>query len=462
MADIETVDVLTMGAGGGAYPAAFRLARAGRRVVMIDSKGVMSGNCLAEGCIPSKAIREIAQHMTRHSRFHDYGVEGSSNLNYGKAIAHKDAIQRQRYDQHDKELAREKNLTLIKGRASFKDAHVITVESDTGVRHYSARHIIIATGSEIVVPPIPGAELCVTSSDIFCMNPPVKNLPKTLTVIGGGYIGVEVASFYAAFGVHVTLLQRSGRLLPGMDAEMIAMLMPLLDPGIRFVFNVAVDRIERVPTGCQVHYHQNNEKHEISSDQVLIAAGRRPVIPEGLDILNVDIGRAGIDVTGTLQTADPHIYACGDVNGRTPLFHAAVRQSLVAAHNILAGDTPGDYMDFVNVPTTVFTLPAAAYVGMTKAGAEKMNIRLVEAAYEFKEDSRAQIFGETGGGIRLFFVPGSLRLVGGWVVGIDAGNLIGEIGIACANGLTARQLSAYADQHPMAAEGIGKAARSLF
>ena len=458
----DAIDVLTMGAGGGAYPAAFRLAKAGLRVVMVDPKGVMSGNCLAEGCVPSKAVREMARHVTRHRRFKSYGMGGETTIDYAKIIAHKDDVQRRRYLQHEEELARASNITLIKGRASFQDPFTVTVETDRGMVPYTARHIIVASGSDVYVPPIPGAKLCLTSSDVYRLNPTLKVLPQTLTVVGGGYIGVETASFYAALGVDVTLLQRGRQLLPGMDPDMIAMLVPLLDPRIRFIFEVDIDRIERGERGMAVHYRQGGASREALSDQVLMAVGRRPVMPEGLAKLDIDVGHAGIVVNDALQTFHPHIYACGDVNGRVPLFHAAVRESLVAAHNILAGDVSTDTMDFTNVPTTVFTLPAAAYVGITRAVAAQRGTAVVEAGYEFSEDSRAQIFGETGGGLRLFFEPGSLRLIGGWVVGIDAGNLIGEIGLACANGLTARQLAAFADQHPMTSEGIGRAARSLF
>jgi len=338
---------------------------------------------------------------------------------------------------------------------------MVTVETDTGTRRYSAHHIIVASGSDVFVPPIPGAELCLTSSDFYRLNPTLKVLPSTLTVIGGGYIGVETASFYAALGVHVTLLQRGSQLLLGMDPDMIAMLVPLLDPNIRWILDADVDRIERMERGLRVHYRQGGGSQELLSDQVLMAAGRRPVIPDGLTALGIDVGHAGIVVNSALQTSHPHIYACGDVNGRVPLFHAAVRESLVAAHNIAAGDVPTDTMDFTTVPTTIFTLPAAAYVGMTRTAAAQNGMTFLEAGYEFSEDSRAQIYGETEGSLRLFFEPASLRLMGGWVVGIDADNLIGEIGLACANGLTAHQLAAFADQHPMASEGIGHAARSL-
>lgn len=139
-----------------------------------------------------------------------------------------------------------------------------------------------------------------------------------------------------------------------------------------------------------------------------------------------------------------------------------MRQSLVAAHNILAGDVPLDYFDGTSVPTTVFTLPSASYVGITPSIATKNSIRLLTGAYHFTDDARAQIFGEMRGGISLFFDPDTLRVLGGWVVGIDAGNLIGEIGTAVAGRLTARDLANFADQHPMSAEGVAHAARSLF
>jgi dihydrolipoamide dehydrogenase len=163
-----------------------------------------------------------------------------------------------------------------------------------------------------------------------------------------------------------------------------------------------------------------------------------------------------------MKTAVPHIYAAGDVNGITPLFHAAVRQSLVAANNIMGGGKTCDYFDASAVPTTIFTIPEAAYVGLTPDRAREAGRPVLAGSYLFAEDSRAQILGETGGGITLLFEPGSLRLLGGTVVGVDAANLIGEIGLALSGGLTAYDLARYSDQHPMASEGVGKAARTLF
>lgn len=461
---INQVDVITLGAGGGAYPAAFRLARAGLNVAMVEPKGVMSGNCLAEGCVPSKAVREMAELYRTAQRFERFGLKGDVSVDFAAIMAHKDRVQRTRYTQHAGELeALGDRLTLIKGRGRFKDANTIVVESGHGEEIFQAKHVIIATGSEVFVPPVPGAELCITSHDLFALNPSVKTLPRRLVVIGGGYIGLETATFLRAFGSEVTVLEMMDQVLPGMDPDFVTGLEPLLDPGIRRLTGAKVEAIEKTAEGAfTVRFARGGANEILTADAVLMAAGRHPVLPDGIDALGMEVQRGRIVVDAAMRTNVAHIYACGDVNGRVPLFHAAVGQSLVAARNILGGGQPLDYFDFGAVPTTIFTLPAAAYVGATRAALGQRGIEALEASYDFAEDSRAQIFDEMQGEIRLFFEPGSLRLLGGWVIGIDAGQLIGEIGLAVSRRLTARDLAAFCDQHPMASEGISKAARHLF
>jgi len=459
---VEKVDALTVGAGGGAYPGAFRLARAGRRVVMVDPKGVMSGNCLADGCIPSKSVREVADLYRRARRGQKFGLAGATDFNYAAVIAHKDGVQIRRYQQHDRELAEMGDrLRLVKGTARFLEPHVVEVPTDDGTHRYSADSIIIASGAEVAVPPIPGAELCLTSSDIFALRPKFRRLPQRMVIIGAGYIALETACMLSVFGVGVSVLVRS-QVLRTMDPDFVSQLMGLFDPGIELVFDAEVGTIDRDEKAARVHYRQHGREQVIEAEQVMMAAGRKPVIPEGCEEVGVNVEHGRILVDATLQTSVPRIYACGDVNARSPLFHSAVRQSLVAAHNILSGNVPSDYMDFESVPTTLFTFPEAAYVGITRDQARRRGLSVVEAPYPFAEDTRAQIYDETAGELRLFFEAGSLRVLGGWVIGIDAGNLIGEIGLAVSSRLTAHDLARYPDQHPMASEGVSKAARSLF
>ena len=460
---IQHADLLTIGAGGGAYPAAFRLARAGRSVVMVDPKGVMSGNCLYEGCVPSKAVRETAEIYQSQRRFAERGLPGTVTVDFAKIMANKDSIQERRYQQHAADLAATPNIQMIQGEARFISPHEVAVDTADGERRFRCAQVIIASGSDVFIPPVPGSEFCLTSHDLYKPDAALKTLPERMIVIGGGYIGLETATFFAALGTSVTLLQKGGQLLNGMDPGMVALLTPLLDPSIRILTGVDVTAVAVTPEGGRrVHYTHGEEDDTLDGDVVLMAVGRRPVIPAGAAEIGITVTRKGVAVGPDLQTVHPHIYACGDVNGRVPLFHAAVRQSLVAAHNILGGNISMDYADFRHIPTTIFTLPAAAYVGITPALAEAQGIPLQTGRYDFEEDSRAQILERMEGGIQLFFAADSLRLLGGWVVGIDAGYLIGQIGTAAAHGLTAYDLARFADQHPMSAEGIGKAARSLF
>jgi dihydrolipoamide dehydrogenase len=463
-----SVDVLTIGAGGGAYPAAFMLASAGLTVVMVDPKGVMSGNCLAEGCVPSKAVREMAHHMNRSVRFREYGIEGGRGVDYARIVRHKDRVQEARYAQHQKELESMSNLRLLKGHARFLDAQTLSVDHGSGSERIRSRYVIVASGSDIFIPPIPGASLCLTSRDFFALNPAVVDIPESLAIVGGGYIGIETAAMYRVLGSAVTVFESAEEILGGMETVLVKELRSLLDPSIRILTDVSVDEIRKGDCGFEVRYRKKrwvegteSAGESLTVQKVMMAVGRHPVIPEGAERLGVGIESRGIVVNPAMQTAVPHIFATGDVNGITPLFHAAVRQSIVAAHNILGGGRSCDQFDPSSVPTTIFSIPEAAYVGITEDHARKQGLSVLKGEYRYSEDSRAQILGEPGGGIRLLFESGSLRLIGGSVVGVDAGNLIGEIGLALSGGLTAYDLSRFADQHPMASEGIGKAARSL-
>lgn len=457
----DTFDLITIGAGGGAYPAAFRLAHAGWKVLMTDPKGVMSGNCLAEGCVPSKTLREVAHLLRRQRRLDRQGASGSLSADFTDVMAHKDAVQNLRYAQHQTELAQTPNITLLKGTAGLVDEHTVRVVTEKEERRFRTRHILIASGSDVFLPSVPGADLCLTSHHLFKVGSELTILPRRMAVIGGGYIGLETACMFATFGTEVTILEKGPALLPGMDRILVRNLQPLLDPAIRIRTNADVREIRKTPKGMSVEYVVDKGTQWLDADVVLMAAGRKPVFPDGLDRLGMATGHAGIDVDEGLNTSRPGIYAAGDINGRTPLFHAAVRQSLAAANNMLSGGNMVDRVDFLSTPTTIFSLPGASYVGVLPEAAEKAGISLLETRYDFAEDARAQILSETEGGLRLYFEKETRILKGGWVVGIDAGNLIGEIGLAVSAGLTAKDLANFADQHPMAAEGIGKAARQL-
>jgi dihydrolipoamide dehydrogenase len=455
----EDVDVVVIGAGGGGYPGAFVLDKSGRRVVLIDPIGNLGGDCLAEGCIPSKAVREASLMRARATRYATFGLVGPvPDAAWPAVLAHKDHVQRVRYAQHARELG-SSAIRFHAGTAAVVDENSVEVsEPDGSTRRYRYTDLVIATGSAPSRLPIPGAELTLTSHDLFRLGADVA-FPERPVVIGGGYIGVEVASMLHNLGAAPTVLEATGELLPGFDPELAAGLHAQLGRRVTIVTGALVSAVERSPAGYTVHYRRAGAEAQAEGDAVVMATGRHPVLPEG--VAHLGLGPAGApEVDRVLKTQNPHVYAPGDVNGRSMLFHSAVRQSLVAAHAILAGGQPIDAMDFEAVPMTVFTEPEAAHVGLTEAEATERFGDVDVTRYDYAEDARAQILDETQGFVKLVFDGHSGRVVGAQVLGLDAAQLIAPLALAVRSGLGAGALADVPFPHPMLSEGINKAARA--
>jgi dihydrolipoamide dehydrogenase len=283
--------------------------------------------------------------------------------------------------------------------------------------------------------------------------------PERPVIIGGGYIGVEVASMLQNLGAAPTILEATGELLPGFDPELAAGLHAQLGRRVSIVTNAFVSAVERATSGYVVHYKSSGIDAQVLGDAVVMATGRHVVLPHGMEHLG--LAPAGAPkVDRVLRTQNPHVYAPGDVNGRSMLFHSAVRQSLVAAHAILAGGQPVDAMDFEAVPMTVFTEPEAAHVGLTEAQATQRFGDVDVTRYDYAEDARAQILDETEGFVKLVFDGHSGRIVGAQILGLDAAQLIAPLALAVSSGLDAAALANVAFPHPMLSEGINKAARA--
>jgi dihydrolipoamide dehydrogenase len=351
-------DVVILGAGGGGYPAAFLLARAGLRVVVADPIGNLGGNCLAEGCIPSKAVREASLIRARAEKYGVFGLSGTvPEVHWRGILAHKDRVQQMRYRQH-RETINTSNVFFHPGMGRIIDDKLVEVETDHETLRYTFRNLIVATGSRPRPSSLPGAQLAITSSDLFRLGTDLP-FPQRLIILGGGYIGVEVASMLNNLGTQVTLLQRAERLLSGSDQTLSHALYDGLSQRVHIELGAEATSIEKVAGGLQVRYRQRGQEHAVAGDTVLMAMGRESILPEGMQSLGLDQYKAPA-VNDRLQTDNPRVYAPGDVNGRNMLYHSAVRQSLVAAHNILAGGLSVDRMDFESVPFTVFTEPEVA------------------------------------------------------------------------------------------------------
>jgi dihydrolipoamide dehydrogenase len=424
---------------------------------MADPKGELGGNCLFSGCIPSKTMRELIQVGVRAQRL----LSWKASVDFADLQRQRDEVQRLRFRQHQEELRAHPGVTFLQGTVELLGKGRSRIVGPGGVTEVTAPGMILGTGARVRRPDFPGAELCWTSDDLFSFEGPRLSFPSDLVVVGGGYIALEAASLFGALGATVRVLVRSDTLLRSVDAELVALLRKSLH-GLSIEFQAAVERVEPVGDRRRVTYRQGGEKRTVEAEAVVVATGRVPVLPEGWQRTGIVLDSKGFVATDdTVMTPVPGIYAPGDVNGRAPFFHAAVRESLVAAHNLLAGNSRADVMDYGSVPVTVFTFPSLAYVGITASEARRRGIQPVVARTALSEDSRAQMVQERDGEVRLFFEPGSLRLLGGWVLGVGAPELINEMGLAVSSGLTARDLAEFPDQHPTTNEAISKAARSV-
>ena len=460
----DSVDVLVLGAGGAGYSGAFFLAKAGLSVLMVDPIGNLGGDCLAEGCVPSKAIREAALVRGLADKFDGFGLRGSKPAVDWRAVqAHKDRVQSTRYSQHAQEIA-QSGVAFVQGRGVIVAADQARIDTPNGAsREVRFRHLILGTGSAPARLPILGAELALTSHDLFRLGADLP-LPRHLIVIGGGYIGVETASMLQALGVECTVLEYAPQVLPGFDAELAVFLHASLSQRVRIELSAQVLSIAREGDGFYVRYKQGSGECNVQGDAVLMATGRVPVLPEGVEQLGIALDKHGhVLVDESLRTTNPQVWAPGDVNGRSMLFHSAVRQSLVAAHCIAAGGQAVDRMHFNAVPMTVFTEPELAHVGLTAAqaeaalGADEVSV----TRYDYAQDSRAQIYAETQGFIKLVFSRKDALLLGAQIAGMDAAQLIAPLALALEQGLTASALADTVFPHPMLSEGINKAARAF-
>ncbi|BFI73077.1 dihydrolipoyl dehydrogenase [Nanoarchaeota archaeon] len=447
-------DVIIIGAGGGGYPGAFRLTKNGYRATMIDQKGELGGNCLYSGCIPSKTIRELAQIIYRNKKLFNKDL----NIDFSFIQDHKDRVQEIRYKQHREELKEyEENLELIKGKAKLLDNKTVEVYTEDKKVEIKGKYIIIATGSEPVKIDFPGSEYTITSDDLYGYKTKLRKLPNDITIIGGGYIAIETANILKNLGYNVRILVRGNRVLKNFEDEIVNTLLPIIN--LNIIYNAQVLRINKKGEDeYEVIYSKNGEIKSFTTGLVMLAIGRKPVLPIGAKkILNID-KNGYIIVDNHMRTNINNIFATGDVNGKAPYFHTAVRMSIAAANNIMKKN---DYIEYKNIPVTLFTTPPASYVGILPSEAKKNNIEYIEASYDMEKDAMGQMYDETNGKLKLYFEKNTLRLIGAWMVGINAEFLINELGQAVANNLTAKDLANFAEEHPTTSELISYTARKV-
>lgn len=436
---MNQADLIIIGAGPGGYETAAEAAAEGLNVVIIE-RGELGGTCLNRGCIPTKALCRSAQVALDVKEAAAYGVDVNGfTLNYPVAAARKDEVVAQLRQGVEMALSR---CTVVRGEARFVEPRVVVV----GEESYTAPKIIIATGSSPARLPIPGAELAVDSDRLLSMT----SFPERVTIIGGGVIGMEFASILSAFGVAVTVVEYCKEILPPFDKDISKRLkMALSKRGINIITSAAVTEIKPDLT---VVYEAKGKQAEVASDLVVMAVGRRPVLPTGIDCTGITVGRRGIEVDDNMMTSVEGIYAIGDVNGRCMLAHAASAQG----RRVL-----GKPVDLDVVPSAVFTTPECAMVGLTEEQCKERQMPFKSAKALFRANGKALAMNESEGLVKMIVNTETRMILGCHICGPHAADLIQEVALAMARALPVDAIADTIHGHPTLGEAVQQAARML-
>ena len=443
-------DIIIIGAGPGGYETAADAAAKGLSVAIVE-RDQMGGTCLNRGCIPTKALCRNAEVINLMREAEVWGVKtGEMTFDYAPVFERKEAVVKQLREGVEM-LMGAPGITAIKGEATLKDANTVVVNGE----EYSAKNIIIATGSAPRGLPIEGVDLAMTSDDILAM----ETLPKSLCIVGGGVIGMEFAAVFSTFGVEVTVIEYCKEILPPFDKDVAKRLKTVLSKrGIKIITSAAVNGISEGEDGLTVSYELKGKPQSVTCEKVLMSVGRQPVLPQGLDAVGVNVGRRGIEVDENMMTNVKGVYAIGDVNGLMMLAHAASAQGQRALHAILG---KADDIKLDIVPSAVFTVPELAMVGLTEEQCADKGLDVTVKKSFFRSNGKAVAMNETDGLIKMIVDNATRQIVGCHICGAHAADLIQEVVTAMNAGATVDLLSRSIHGHPTLSEVMLTAARQF-
>ena len=457
--DIKT-DLLIIGGGPGGYVAAIYAAKKGLNTVLVE-KQELGGTCLNVGCIPTKALVKSSEVYKDALLGEEFGFEVENiKVKMDKVIDRKDKIKGNLVSGIDYLLSKN-NVRVIKGSASFLDDKTVVAKKGKDEYKIEAKNIIVATGSKISKINIKGIDLPFVLNSTSALDN--KNLPKSITIIGGGVIGMEFAFIYSNFGVKVNVVEYMDRLLTMVDDDISEEIKNIAkDNGINIYTSSKVTKIEEAENKDAIVFFENEGKEKyLISENVLVAIGREPNM-DGLDIEKTSIelndrGR-GIKVDDTLKTNVPNIYAIGDVNNKMQLAHVASHQGIVAVDNILSKDKK---MKYDCVPNVIFTAPEIASVGLTERECIENKINTKISKFPFSANGKALTMGESRGFIKIIKDIDNNKIVGASLIGVDASSLISTLTVIIKNNIKDEDIVDTIFAHPTTGEVIHEAALGL-
>lgn len=436
-------DLIIIGAGPGGYETAIAAAREGMKVVLVEAEA-LGGTCLNEGCIPTKCLCRSAEVADLMKEAATFGVVAESGgINLVEVMKRKNEVVAQ-LAAGVASLLKSPGITLVQGKATFVGPHEVIV----GEEHFSAPHIMIATGSSAKKLPIPGADLpgVVTSREMLQL----EQIPKRLCVIGGGVVGMEFASVFHSYGSEVSVVEYVKEILPSFDRDIAKRLRTALKrKGITFNVGAAVTEISKVDGGYKVAFVSGNKEGQVEADLVLMAVGRGPRLQHlGLDEIGMQYTSRGIVVDENMQTNIEGVYAIGDVNGICPLAHAATAQGRCALYHILGKDGAPDLQ---LVPAAVFTVPEVAMVGHTEETASAAGLEYSIRKAFYRANGKSLSMGESEGIVKILVGPDGL-LLGAHVLGAHAADLIHELALAMHAKMGVERIQSLIHAHPSLSE----------
>jgi len=458
----ERAPLVVLGAGPGGYAAAFRAADLGCSVTLIDPEPNPGGVCLYRGCIPSKAYLHAAHVLREAEHASAWGIRfGKPSVDLTELRAWKGRVVAKMTEGLGT-LCKSRGVRYVRGRGVLLDAHELEVQSSEGARHrLGFEHAILAVGSRPARPSALAAdsERVMTSTEAL----ELQQVPARLLVIGGGYIGLELATVYSALGSAVTVVEMTDGLLPGVDRDLVRIVARHLDSALEAIMlSTRVTRLNVQPDCVQVTLQgEDGSTSSPSFERVLVAVGRSPN-SSGLGLADAGVntdGRGFIEVDESRRTSQPHIFAIGDVAGEPMLAHKATHEGLVAAE-VIAGKRVA--FEPAAIPAVVFTDPEVAWCGLTEDHAKREGRTVRVARFPWQASGRATTLDRNDGLTKLVVDPQTERVLGAGIAGSGAGDLIAEAVLAIEMGAVAADLAMTIHPHPTLSETVMESADAFF
>jgi dihydrolipoamide dehydrogenase len=462
MSDTPALNIAVVGAGPGGYAAAFLAADLGMNVTLIDPEVNPGGVCLYRGCIPSKALLHVAKLIEESEQAKNWGIEfGAPKIDLARLRTFKETVVKKLTGGLGI-LSKQRKVHYIQGKAEFESSTTLRVSKvDGGTESLSFDRIILATGSRPAIIPALKLDTPRMMDSTGALN--LEDIPGTLLVVGGGYIGLELGSVYAALGTRVTVVEMLPGLLPGADRDLVLPLHKRLEKMFETILlNTTVASVKDEGSGIRATLKaQDGSTQEKVFDRVLVSVGRKPnsEIP-GLEKTRVQVGQRGfIQVNKQLQTDDPNIYAIGDVVGEPMLAHKASHEGRTAVEAIA-----GHKVAFEPhaIPAVVFTDPEVAWAGLTETQAEKENREVKIAKFPWAASGRAVTLDRPDGLTKILFDPQTERVLGVGITGVGAGEMIAEGVLAIEMAAVARDVALTIHPHPTLSETVMESAEVFF